>query len=163
MRTNRGNLLWDRASKDVILGHLDTEITSASTGNNLPGFKVENLSFKGIYMIGQERGSQTDTSAPLRRLLGMLEQPTWLTLVFTTAVETLELDTPVAPVAPDPDQQADFEIWKLGMKEHRTKVKDSGPASTIWSLANALRHCLSGLSHMRHSLLPIRTGLPWLS
>ena len=43
---------------------------------------------------------------------------------FTNAVMTLELDDPVTPPNPDPTNQLQFELWKLDIKEHRTKIQE---------------------------------------
>ena len=43
---------------------------------------------------------------------------------FTEAVETLELTDPVWPEAPNPANIEEFELWKLAVKEHQTKVKE---------------------------------------
>ena len=37
---------------------------------------------------------------------------------------TLELDDPVTPPNPDPTNQLQFELWKLDIKEHRTKIQE---------------------------------------
>ena len=49
---------------------------------------------------------------------------TKFTYEFTNAVIKLELDDPEAPPDPDPTNQLQFEIWKLDIKEHRTKLQE---------------------------------------
>jgi hypothetical protein len=43
---------------------------------------------------------------------------------FTTAIETLVLDDPVAPPDPDPTNALQMELWKLDVKEYRQKLSE---------------------------------------
>ena len=42
---------------------------------------------------------------------------------FTEAIQTLVLTDPNVPDAPDPTDVADFEVWKLDIRDHRAKAQ----------------------------------------
>ena len=47
------------------------------------------------------------------------------TAEFTQAVRDLELDAPAPPENPDPGDVLAFEVWKLDIKEHRIKERNT--------------------------------------
>ena len=45
------------------------------------------------------------------------------TAEFTEDVRTLVLNDPTVPDAPDPTDVAEFEVWKLDIRDHRAKAQ----------------------------------------
>ena len=46
------------------------------------------------------------------------------TAEFTEAIRTLVLTDPTVPDAPDPTDVAEFEVWKLDIRDHRAKSQE---------------------------------------
>ena len=62
------------------------------------------------------------------------------TTELTEGLETLVLDDPVAPVMPNGGNQVDFELWKLDVKELRTKLQLSCQSVLDPKRANGQSH-----------------------
>ncbi len=121
MYRRRVTLAKGRAAQDEI----DSIFGQNSNQQQSTRFEGSEPTLKGfIYDVTGERNPDQyiKTTKAIINYVGRTY--TKYTTEFINAVTNLELDDPEQPMAPNPGDQIAFELWKLDIKDYRTKMQE---------------------------------------